>query len=166
MKNMKRILTLLAFVAITFSSYAYNVCVDGIYYNINNATKEAEVTYGVRDYTGSVTIPSVITSNGVTYSVTSIGANTFFQCHNLTSVTIPNSVTSIGAEAFYFCDGLTSVTIGNSVTSIGFNAFYACTGLTSVTIPNYVTSIGAQAFLQCYSLTSVTIPNSVTSIGG
>ena len=65
----------------------------------------------------------------------------------MTSVTIPNSVTSIGANAFYNCSDLTSVTIPNSVTSIGEWAFADCSGLTSVTIPNSVTSIGGGAFL-------------------
>jgi len=61
-------------------------------------------------------------------SVTSIGES-FRECHNLTSVTIPNSVTFIEDYAFSGCSGLTSVTIPNSVTSIGNYAFYYCCGL-------------------------------------
>ena len=112
-----------------------------------------------------INIPSSVTYQGTTYSVTSIGEYAFYDCSSLTSVTIPNSVTSIGDDAFWECSSLTSVTIGNSVTSIGAYAFYYCVNLTSVTIPNSVTSIGACAFKYCYSLTSVTIGNSVTSIG-
>ena len=77
---------------------------------------------------------------------------------------IEDGVKHIGAFAFYECSNLTSVTIGNSVISIGGSAFSGC-GLTSVTIPNSVTSIVGSAFAGCSSLTSVTIPNSVTSIG-
>lgn len=36
---------------------------------------------------------------------------------------IPNSVSAIGANAFYGCSSLTSVTIPNSVTAIGDYAF-------------------------------------------
>ena len=54
----------------------------------------------------------------------------------MTSITIPDSVTSIGAEAFYNCSSLTSITIPDSVTSIGSNAFYSCSKLTTVNIPN------------------------------
>ena len=100
---------------------------------------------------GVVAIPA--TTNG--YPVTSIGFQAFFNCTNLTSITIPNSVTSIGDAAFEVCLGLTNVTIPNSVTSIGGTAFFN-SGLTSVTIPNSVTSIGDQAFA-CYSLTNIAV---------
>ena len=141
-----------------------------LYYNIVNGN--AEVTcpqsYSWGSYTkptGVLTIPSTVSYNGTTYSVTSIGEYAFYYCSGLTSVTIPNSVTSIGDRVFYNCSGLTSVTIPNSVTSIGNMVFFYCSGLTSVTIPNSVTSIGHYAFYNCSGLTSVTIPNSVTSIG-
>ena len=147
------------------SASAYDVKIDGIYYNLNSKGTTAEVTSGEAKYSGEVVIPSSITVEGKEYTVTSIGNYAFDQCSGLTSVTIPNSVTSIGDYAFDGCTGLTSVTIPNSVTSIGDDAFRSCRGLTSVTIPNSVTSIGNFVFQYCSGLTSVTIPNSVTSIG-
>jgi hypothetical protein len=130
-------------------------------------------------YISQIILPSSLTSIGanafyncrgltsiiIPSSVTSIGVLAFWNCIGLTSVTIPNSVTSIGNHTFYNCRGLISVTIPDSITSIGKEAFYSCIGLTSVTIPNSVTSIGTSAFYLCSGLTSVTIPNSVTSIG-
>ena len=97
--------------------------------------------------------------------ITSIGYTAFYECSNLTSVTIPNGVTSIGEYAFFYCSSLTNVIIPDSVTSIGDWVFYGCSSLTSITIPDGVTSIGYFAFYNCDSLTSITIPNSVTSIG-
>ena len=96
---------------------------------------------------GNLIIPSAISYNGTTYSVTSIGRLAFEYCSSLTSVTIPNSVTSIGEGAFYECSSLTSVTIPNSVTSIGNYAFYECNGLTSI-ISNAVVppALGNQVF--------------------
>jgi hypothetical protein len=95
---------------------------------------------------GDVKIPESVTFAGEKYTVTSIGWDAFWECTDLTSVTIPNSVTTIGDAAFFDCTGLTSVTIPNSVTTIGDEAFYYCDGLTSVTIPNSVTTIGKKAF--------------------
>ena len=156
--------TLILSVFFAISASAYDVEVDGIYYNLISKGNVAEVTKGDNQYTGDITIPSSINVNEVEYSVTSIGESAFNSCRGLTSVTIPNSVTSIGESAFFACSGLTSITIPNSVTSIEWNSFGGCSGLTSVTIPNSVTSIGG-VFGGCSGLTSITIPNSVTSIG-
>ena len=132
---------------------AHDFEVDSIYYNING--NEATVTFRTYDhsyypfsggYSGSVVIPATVTYNGITYPVTSIGDQAFYNCRGLTSVDIPNSVTSIGRVVFYNCTGLTSIVIPNSVTAIGVQAFEDCTGLTSIDIPNSVTAIGGYAF--------------------
>ena len=143
--------------------------------------------------TRNKTISSIFGSQVTEYilgdDVHSIGDSTFYDCPNLTSVTISNSVTSIGESAFYGCTGLTSVTIPESVTSIGKDAFESCTNLTSVTwnarsceisdspfadsndqitsfsFGNTVNTIPARLCEWMNKLTSVTIGNSVTSIG-
>ena len=98
-------------------------------------------------------------------SVTNIGHYAFKGCLRLTSITIPDSVTSIGQGTFEDCSDLTTITIPGSVTSIGRYTFKACTSLTSVIIPDSVTSIEQGAFQDCSSLITITIPDSVTSIG-
>ena len=158
--------TLLLLVALITATIAFaKTEINGIYYNLNDETKTAEVTSGNNKYSGDITIPEKITYNATEYSVTSIGSSAFEYCSSLTSISIPNSVTSIRSSAFDGCSSLTSITIPNSVTSIGSSAFWSCSSLTSITIPNSVTSIGGGAFSYCRSLTSITIPNSVTSIG-
>ena len=156
------ITTLIFSVFFSTPASAYDVEVDGIYYNL--AKKFAFVTSGDNKYVGDIVIPESITVNEENYTVTEIQEEAFYWCFGLTSVTIPNSVTSIGEKAFENCSGLTSVTIPNSVTNIGYGAFRGCSRLTSVTIPNSVTSIGEFAFSNCRGLTSVTIPNSLTRI--
>lgn len=115
------------------SARAYDFEVDGIYYNHISGTDQVAVTYNYNSYSGSVVIPSTVTYDGTTYTVTSIGSSAFEGCSGLTSVTIPESVTSIGYSAFEDCRGLRSVTIPQSVTSIERYAFDGCRGLISVT---------------------------------
>ena len=142
---------LLALLATT-SLWAHDFQSGDLYYNITSDST-VEVSEAVSSITSAV-IPSTVTYDGTTYSVTSIGNSAFSWCFSLTSITIPNSVTSIGYHAFYWCSSLTSVTIPNSVTSIGDWAFGGCSSLTSITIPNSVTSIGDRAFAYCSSLTT------------
>jgi hypothetical protein len=130
------------------------VLIGNIYYDIDGNTAKV---VGCEESATTLIIPSEITYNSHTYSVTSIENSAFEERTGLTSVAIPNSVTSIGEFAFYYCTGLSSVTIPNSVTSIGNYAFSTCTGLTSVTIPNSITSIGMSAFSSCNRLTKVNI---------
>ena len=124
--------TLILSVFFSISASAYDVEIDGIYYNLNSEDKTAEVTYEGEKYRGKVVIPSSITVEGKEYTVKSIGNEAFYKCSGLTSVDIPNSVTSIGDYAFYNCSGLTSITIPNSVTSIGYGAFSNCSKLENV----------------------------------
>jgi hypothetical protein len=139
--------------------------INDIYYDLNGNNKTAGVT-NVRPhkYTGSVTIPPMVTFGGVNYNVTSIKSEAFNLCTDLTAVTIPNSVTSIGYCAFSGCSALKTLTIGNGVTRIGEGAFWSCSSLTSLTIPEGVTTLGANAFNGCNGLTAVTIPDGVTTI--
>ena len=126
----------------------YTLAVEGgnIYFDLSTGT--------VTDCDPDVTvanIPNYI--EGV--PVTAIGNSAFYNCYNLTSITIPDGVTTIGNSAFYNCDSLRNITIPDGVTSIGYSAFYGCDGLTSITIPDGVTSIGDSAFSDCNSLSGI-----------
>ena len=115
-KNYLLILTLLAF---SLSVCANGVAIDGIYYLLNSETGKATVTYpnetvpvwntAPSTYTGTINIPSEITYEEQTYTVTAIGEKAFCLCEDLTSIVIPESVISVGEDAFKGCSQLTSV---------------------------------------------------------
>ena len=147
---------------VSVASYAQTE-IGGLCYNLNSATKAAELV-STETVFEDLTIPSSVFYDGETYSVTAIGYNAFKDNTNLESVTIPNSVKSIDQYAFENCYYLSSVTLSNSLTSIENFTFSNCTMLTSITIPNSVTRIGYGSFSGCSSLQSVTIPNSVSQI--
>ena len=137
--------------------------VNGINYNFDGST--ATVLPSNPKYSGNIDIPSTVFYEGTNYTVTSIGAEAFFDCTSLTSVTLPNSIRSIGKYTFGKCTSLTTITLPNSITCVGDGVFSKCTSLNSITLPNSITTIGSDAFLQCTSLTSITLPNNLTSIG-
>ena len=148
---MKKLL-LLALVLITATSAlarSHDFVVNGITYYLNKDGKSVTVTQKRGSYSGEVIIPKEIKYLNANLVVTSIDDLAYYQCSNLTSVTIPNSVKSIGSSAFNSCPGLTSVSIPNSVKSIGSNAYSNCSGITSVTIPDSVSNIGGGAFSGC-----------------
>lgn len=93
--------------------WAHDVFIDGIYYNLDETNKTAEVTYRgsyaldySNEYIASYKIPSSITFESEEYIVTSIGDSAFYKCSKLTSVNMPNTITSIGKYAFYQCNNL------------------------------------------------------------
>ena len=141
--------------------------VDGIKYSVNENGEIASVTVvkNTTNYSGDIVIPSTVTHDGITYSVTSIGDNAFYGCTSLTSISIPEGVTCIGEVAFAYCTSLTSIYIPESVTSIKRAAFGSCEALTSISLTEGLTSIGSSAFACCEALTSISLPESVTSIG-
>ena len=148
--------TLILSVFFSISASAYDVEVDGIYYDISGTT--ATVKSGDNKYSGDIVIPESITYNASKYPVTSIGDNAFYDCSGLTSVTIPNSVTSIGYKAFFKCSALTgTITLNAAITNIGEYAFCSCNneGL-SLSISNLTdATIGGSAFSYCVGLKSI-----------
>ena len=111
-------------------------------------------------------------------SITSIGANAFSGCSELTDVTISNGVISIGDYAFANCENMVSITLGKSVSEIGEGAFYYCESLTSIDVDadnaTYCSIDGNlyskdESVLILYAMgktdTGFTVPTGVTRIG-
>lgn len=184
MKPKQFLLFLLALMG-SFTAHAYDIEMNGVYYNITDATaKTVEVTYvengeGNADfYYGNITIPKRISTGGVTYTVTAFGQNAFRYCTGLTSINIPDGVTSIGECAFNGCSSLTSISIPESVVYIGGSGFWNCTSLTKAEFASiehlcsitFITTgsnpliCAKHLYINGQEVTKVVIPNGVTTI--
>lgn len=100
MNTFRKIVFSVMLMTFALACHAYDVEVDGIYYDLNKDDNTASVTYkylaslnNSSAYSGDVVIPESITVDNIEYAVTSIGNYAFYGCYELTSVTIPNSVT-------------------------------------------------------------------------
>ena len=130
MKQTRLWLTTIVVLLCSLATSAHDFEVSGIYYNITSSTdQKVAVTYRgssynsySNEYSGAVIIPSTVTYNSETYSVTSIGNSAFYDCSSLTSITIPEGVTSIGDYAFDNCTSLKEVTFedGSTTLSLGY----------------------------------------------
>ena len=115
---------------------------------------------------GKVTIPSTVTVNGQSATVTSIADNSFAGNKKITAVTLPATVEEIGDGAFKNCTKLKNMTLPANVEEVGANAFAGCTSLTKVTFKGKkVTKVDKGAFKNCPKLKSMNLPDSITEIG-
>ena len=88
-------------------------------------------------------------------------ANPYFTCGEYT---VKADTVGIADEAFYDCGDLSSVTIGNGVKCIPTGAFKGCDDLYEVTLGTNIEKIGRSAFYECKELRYITIPSSVQVI--
>ena len=140
----------LTYYALFNSTTTTSQTIGNLEYTLYNEAKLARVTDTTStSLSGTLEIPSVVSSGGNSYKVYSIGSSAFYDCSYLNLITIPEGIIEIGNYAFYDCRDLTSITLPSTLTTIGSYAFSGCTGLSSITIPEKVTSIGSSAFRYC-----------------
>lgn len=99
----------------------------------------AEYTKSTNAKATSITIPSTVKIDGITYKVTSIAANAFKNNTKITKVTISSNVSKIGAKAFYGCKKLKSITIKTTkLTSktVGSKAFKGISSKAVIKVPD------------------------------
>ena len=173
---MKKQLLSLVLMMLPLAVSAISTRIDGICYILDSKNKTAQVAQwnsGV-EYAGDIVIPSTVVKREVEYTVTSIMSRAFYDCDELTSVTIPNTVTSIGSFIFEGCKNLASIVVeeGNPTydSRENCNALIETannrliTGCNGTTIPNSITTIEQEAFKGFTGLTTLIIPDGVTTI--
>ena len=156
--------------------------VNGIHFLINGfgtatVTNTQYLGEGYGYYTNTVQIPSTITVEGETYTVTGIQEKAFYSCPELKNVQIPSTVSTIGAQAFDESPVLSKITVDPTNQNfyadnngILFNKtqteliFCPKTFSGAYTVPEDVQKIHAFAFNNCKQITSVVLPNGLKRI--
>ena len=115
----------------------------------------------------TVKVPKTVKKDGASYTVTTIGKQTFANYRlqsALSSVTLPDSIQTIEDSAFYGCHLLSDITIPKDLITVESGAFSFCSNLTSITLPEGLTTVGSGAF-GATGLTNITIPKSLKNVG-
>ena len=176
------------------SSFAHDIEVDNIYYNISSDST-LEVTFKgnydtqYTEYFDTVSIPTYVSYNNNLYTVTSVGNNAFYNCKTVTTVNLPESINSIKSYAFCNCIKLDSITGANYISIVGNGAFtntkwfskqpkgfvyfrnvlYKYTDElpknTAINIADGIISISDGTFRGFSNITSITFPQSLKIIG-
>ena len=141
----------------------YDFIYNNLKYVITSSNTAKVVGHVVASPSGSYSIPDVVTVDGVTYRITEVGQEAFFNCTGITKFSLGPNVEIVESYAFYGCSGIEILKLSN-VKEIQDCAFGDCASLTSVTIPSSVTHIGLYGFGGC-GLTTITIPATVEFLG-
>ena len=154
MKKLRIIRILLAVAMMAVPSVSKAFMVDGIMYDFYDDLTAAVIHCIDND---TVRIPSHVTYEGKTYTVTSIRDfyNPYFNAYDwckTVHVSLPNTVKTIEDEAFKDATDLKSIELGDSIVTIGASAFENCWALDNITFPGTVTSLGKRAFATCWHL--------------
>lgn len=134
----------------------------------NTSFKVIENVLYNNDVTKILCFPQMIEGEYVMPStISEIGDYQFYNCQNLTKVTLSDHIKTINNYAFQNCHKLNSVVIPASVESIGNLVFKDCIELTDVVFgeQSNLTTIGNQAFQNCNKLAEISLPAKLESIG-
>ena len=165
--NVKHLIALLCLI-LSMSAFADNtfVTIGSLKYKLNGT--EAYVS----GYVGSptdVVIPATIESDGLTFKVTKVNSNAFYNCTSITSVKAEGSnLHVIGEAAFQGCTSLVSISFPH-IQTIYKRSFYGCNNLQKVWLGMELKYIqgGSQyygAFSSCSMLPYIIIPASCIDI--
>ena len=155
--------------------HAASITVDGINYSTNNKGEATVAKYTIIKatattpadtlfYTGDIVIPEKITYEGTEYTVVATAANSFLDCKDLTSLTLPSTCVTIARNSFKGCSKLTKSPIPETATSVGSGVFNGCTSLEEVTIVAGWNKPISEEFANCPNLKRLIIAEGPTPV--
>ena len=142
---------------------AASITVDGINYSTASGNKATVAKYTIVKatattpadtlfYTGDIVIPEKFTYEGTEYTVVATAANSFLDCKDVTSVTLPATCVTIGRNSFKGCTSLRVSPIPETATNVGSGVFNGCTSLEAVTIVPGWSKPVSEEFANCPNL--------------
>lgn len=130
---------------------------DGIVYGITSEqTVEVLSNYYLHNapYSGSIVIPQTVEYDGITYTVTALAEDAFYDCGNVTSLTLSPTIRSIGRQCFRNCT-FTTLQLPDSLRRIDEGAFLL-SSISSLHLPACFEEYDECAFW-ARNLTSITV---------
>ena len=121
----------------------------------NVRTIQLNGTIEIRDYafSGASKLQKVTIE-----STQSIDQRAFYNCSELTEVSVTKDLNTIEQSAFENCPSLVRVSFPDSLKSIGDRAFSGCSSLASLTLPENTSKIGERILYGCYALKHLEVP--------
>ena len=122
----------------------------------NSRTSENYLSYlfGAYSYYDSYMVPASL-GEVILTDVDRVADYAFYNCAQLTSVSLPEGLEQIGDYAFQSCGQLTSVFLPEGLSYLGTESFGGCGRLQSISLPSTLSYIGSNAFTNCYRLYEV-----------
>ena len=185
----KALLSLLVMVCAAATASAYDFKVGDFYYNhLDDGTVQLAKGDSLA-LTGQLNIPSEVTYEGTTYTVTQIGPDAFIHTSGITGIYLPASIKRLhnggGGQPnpFTYCENVETIVVDpdnptydsrdncNAIISKGGADAYApanqmVAGCKNTTIPSSVNQLGSNVFAGCTGLTSINIPGTVQYLWG
>lgn len=124
----------------------------------------AATLFGVENYGDDITVPSLVTYNGVEYPVEMIEPNVFKDNKSVTRIILPSSIKEIGEYAFQGCSSLKEIGDLSHLEYIYPGTFQDCISLENVDLSSCV-RIYDCAFSGCQSLQTIGSLSKVKYLG-
>ena len=99
-----------------------------------------------RDVSGTLEIPVVVKSNGISYCVKKLGDNSLARCVNVSSLKLNEGLESIGRQAIRWCRNIKELIVPNSVKEVWGAFLTEDHGLVSVVLGSGLETIHTDAF--------------------